>query len=225
MAHAGSQAVSPGGGRRWPGRLMSRPLWMGKACKPWPLSPMGHPPLWAGLTQPGQGLGAKSTGPEKEALSPRPTQMPCQGPQPAGVVAAGTSRLRKSPTSRLPSVSRLGPLALRGQFLDCVPLGPFLWTACLSPFKPPNRDPQAVACEQQVLTSQLRRPRVRGQPHQALARVSSQRPGSSRHLLDTRPGSLQWPRSKVSEAGWWTPLRRRLLARSSGINLASQLPM
>ena len=164
MVHAGSQAVSPSGGRRWPGRLTSRPPRMGKACKPRPLSPVGHPPLWAGLTQPGQGLGAKSTGPKKEALSPRPTQMPCQGPQPAGVVTAGTSRLRKGPTSRLPSVSRLGPLALRGRFLDCVPLGPFLWAACLSPFKPPNRDPQAVACGQQTLTSQLGRPRVGGSP-------------------------------------------------------------
>nr|CAI9695970.1 unnamed protein product [Rangifer tarandus platyrhynchus] len=150
--------------------------------------------------------------------------MPCQGPQPAGVVAAGKSRLRKGPTSRLPSVSRLGPLALTGRFLDCVPLGPFLWTACLSPFKLPNRDPQAVACEQQTLTSQLGRPRVRGQPHQALARASSQGPSSSRHLLDTRPGSLQWPRSKISEAGGKTLLRGRL-ARSSGISLASQLPM
>ena len=167
-------------------------------------------PSHCGQASPDQGkAGSQVHWPKKEALSPRPTQTPRQSPQPAGVGAVGTSHL--------PKVPRRGPPALTGQLLDCIPLGPFLWTACLSPFKPCSRDPQAVACGHQTLISQGAALSDSGQ---SVLPVT----GSSRHLLDTRPGSLQWPRSKISKAGRWTPLRGRW-ARSPGVSLASQLPV
>lgn len=197
--------MSPSGGRRWPGRLTSRPPRMGRACKPRPLSPVGHPPAVGRPHPTGARPGSQVHRPREGGTQPQTDTDALPGSPACRCGHSGNVTPPQGPHE--PAALGFQAWALTVRFLDCVPLGPFLRTACLSPFKPPNRDPQAVACEQQTLTSRLRRPRVRGQPRRALARVSSQRPGSSTHLLDTRPGSLQWPRSKISEAGGWTLLR------------------